>query len=340
MNEIVKYDNYMNNLKFTGFTTTDFNFLMALCSRMRDKETNKIVFSFVELRNITNYKKSNSIRQFVADLEHMNEKLMRVTCKLRTETEIIMFVLFPTFIINLNKQTLTVAVNEHFKFILNELIKNFTRFELKDFIGLQSKYSKTLFRLLKQFKTTGTYEVTVNDFRAKMGCPVAYNNKQFMQNVINPTFAELQNYFQDLQCTVKYEHKRGKPVSGYIFTFKPEQIPKSEPKEIPVEEPAETQIDDRQSLFASEQKKELTQQERDKLVSEFGKETVNDYIERTKAYKSCNYATIRKWILEDKDRKPRSKNQFNNFMQREVTKKGMDDLEQKLLKISMDKTGN
>lgn len=285
MNEIVKYDNYMNSLKFTGFTTTDFNFLMLLCSKMRDKDVTELTISFDELRLKTGYTQ-HSVKQFVSDLKRMNDKLMKITCSLETETEIIMFVLFPTFVINLNEQTLTVAVNEHFKFILNELVKNFTRFELKDFISLQSKYSKTLFRLLKQFKTTGTYEATVSDFRAKMGCPVAYNNKQFMQNVINPTLAELQNYFQDLQCTVKYEHKRGKPVSGYIFTFKPEQIP--------VAEPAETQTD--------------------------STSTANPVAKTPKT-------------------RQHSKNQFNNFMQREVTQEQMDELEHKMLKVAMGNAG-
>lgn len=322
MNEIVKYDNYMNNLKFTGFTTTDFNFLMALCSRMRDKETNKIVFSFAELRNITNYKKSNSIKQFVADLEHMNEKLMKVTCRLRTETEIIMFVLFPTFVINLNKQTLTVAVNEHFKFILNELIKNFTRFELKDFIGLQSKYSKTLFRLLKQFKTTGNYEVALNDFIAKMDIPKSYRIKDITDKIINPTLKELQNYFQGLQCTVQYAHKRGKPVSGYIFTFKPEKILKPE---LPAA-----------GIKSSEVKKDmLPQEEKDRLVNEFGKDIVEDYIQRTTNYKCCNYATIRQWILEDREKKPKGnkqKNQFHQFMERDISKEELDKLEKMLIR--------
>jgi len=225
MNEIVKYDNYMNSLKFTGFTVTDFNFLIALCSRMRDKSMTKVNFSFEELRNITNYKKSNSIKQFISDLERMNEKLMRITCKLTTKTEIIMFVLFPVFKIDVEKQTLTVRVNEDFAFILNELVKNFTRFDLSEFVKLDSKYSKTLYRLLKQYRTTGTYEVKIDDFKNKMDCPKAYNNKQFMQNVINPSLKELQNYFTNLQCTVKYAHKRGRPVEGYTFTFKPEQIP-------------------------------------------------------------------------------------------------------------------
>jgi len=322
MNEIVKYDNYMNGLRFTGFTVTDFNFLMLLCSKMRDKNITEISISFNELRLKTGYTRT-SIQKFRADLERMNEKLMKVTCKLKTETRTLMFVLFTTFDINIENQTLTVCVNEKFKFILNELVKNFTRFDLSEFIKLESKYSKSLYRLLKQFKTTGRLEINLNEFRGKMNIPSTYTNRDVMSKVVNPTLAELRNYFKDLQCTVKYENKRGKPVSGYIFTFTPEQIPKPEAKEIPV---AEAQMD--------------VQEEMDKLVNEFGKGTVEDYIERTKAYNCCSPATIRQWILADRNKKPKSSNQFNNFMERDITKKEVDELERKLLKISMDKTGN
>jgi len=222
MNEVVKYHNYMNSLKFTGFTVIDYNFLITLCSRMRDNDVNNVIFSFTELRNMTNYKKSNSVKQFVADLKSMNEKLMKITCSLTTETEIIMFVLFPTFVINTNEQTLTVSVNEKFKFLLNELIKNFTRFDLQEFIKLESKYSKSLYRLLKQYRKTGKYEITVDEFKSKMDCPESYSNKQFMQNIINPAVNSLLSYFKNLKCEPKYARKRGKPVTGYIFTFTPE----------------------------------------------------------------------------------------------------------------------
>lgn len=327
MNEIVKYNNYMNSLKFTGFTTTDFNFLMVLCSRMRDKETNKITFNFAELKEITNYKKSNAIKQFVLDLEHMNEKLMRVTCKLKTETKIIMFVLFPTFEIDVAQQTLTVAVNEHFRFILNELVKNFTRFDLQEFIKLDSKHSKSLYRLLKQFKSTGKFEIKLDEFRKRMDILESYTNKEVMSKVINPSLEELQHHFTDLKCTVQYAHKRGKPVEGYIFTFKPEK-PAAQTEEIPAEadKPAKPRS-----------KKGISQEKKDKLIEEFGKEIVEDYIERTKQYKCCNYTTIRKWILEDQDKKPvsRKQNQFLQFPQREMTAEQMHDLEQALLGNSM-----
>ncbi len=318
MNEIVKYDNYMNSLRFTGFTVTDFNFLMALCSRMRDKDITEITIPFEELRLKTAYTRT-SIQKFRADLERMNEKLMRVTCKLRTETKTIMFVLFPTFEIDMEKQELTVVVNEKFKFILNELVKNFTRFDLKEFIKLDSKYSKSLYRLLKQFKSTGILEISLNEFRGKMDIPSTYTNRDVMSKVINPTLEELQNYFQNLQCTVKYEHKRGKPVSGYIFTFTPEQLPKTASKELPADEPSEPQ-------------KELTQEEKNKLIDEYGADVTEDYIKRTTQYHCCDYDTIKKWIAEDKEkersRKPK-KNTFTDIPQRDYD---FDELEKALLR--------
>ena len=221
MNEIVKYDNYMNNLRFKDFTTTDFNFLMVLCNKLRDKEAAEIVLSFEEIRLKTNYKQT-SICKFVADLERMNKKLMEITCSLKTETRIIMFILFPTFEIDIENQFLKVSVNQKFQFILNELVKNFTRFELSEFIELNSKYTKSLYRLLKQYRGTGRYEIEIEKFRKLMDIPKSYTNRDIMSKIISMSLKELDCYFQNLQCEPKYARKRGKPVTGYIFSFTPE----------------------------------------------------------------------------------------------------------------------
>lgn len=223
MNEIVKYDNYMNSLKFKGFTSTDFNFLMVLCNKLRNKDVSEITISFDELREKTDYKQT-ATNKFVSDLERMNKKLMEITCRFETESKIIMFVLFPTFIIDIDRQLLRVSVNKDFKFILNELVKNFTRFELREFVELDSKYSKTLYRLLKQYRSTGHYEVNIEEFKKIMDYPETYTSKYIMDKIIKPSIDELDNksYFQNLQCEPKYARKRGKPVTGYIFTFAPE----------------------------------------------------------------------------------------------------------------------
>lgn len=120
MNEIVKYDNYMNSLNFKRFTATDFNFLMVLCNKLRNKDVSEITISFDELREKTEYKQT-ATNKFISDLERMNKKLMEITCKFQTESEIIMFVLLPTFIIDIDRQLLRVSVNKDFKFILNDL---------------------------------------------------------------------------------------------------------------------------------------------------------------------------------------------------------------------------
>ena len=221
MNEVVKYNNYMNKLYFKKFKAVEYDILMALCAKLRDQDTNTIVFSFTDLKNIIHDTKHTN-NNFIECLKSMNRKLMDIICEIEIDGKIVMFVLFPLFEIDPIKQELTVCVNERFKFILNELIKNFTRFDLSEFLGLKSKYSKTLYRLLKQYRTTGRYDVKIDDFRKKIDCPASYSNKYIMDLVIKPVLKELQNYFNDLQCTTQYAHKRGRPVIGYLFTFTPE----------------------------------------------------------------------------------------------------------------------
>lgn len=75
----------------------------------------------------------------------------------------------------------------------------------------------------------------------------------------------------------------------------------------------------------------LRTHEKEKLITEFGKELVMDYIERTSAYNCCTYAKIRQWILEDRDKKPVSKNAFNRFKERECSKEDIDSLEKALI---------
>lgn len=232
MNEIVKYDNYLNKLYFKGFKAVEFDLFMTLCSKLKNEGTSNIVLSFSELKRISGDTK-HSNKDFVDSLKNMNEKLMKVTCSLELDDKIIMFVLFPTFEIDLKKQVLIVAVNEKFQFILNELVKNFTRFDLTEFVQLDSKYSKTLYRLLKQFKYTGTYRIALNELREKMDCPIGHANKQFIQKILNPAIDELREKkcFESLMCSIQYAHTRGNPVEGFIFSFSPEERNKIEKKE-------------------------------------------------------------------------------------------------------------
>lgn len=229
MSEIVKYQNDMNKLKFKNFTQTDMNLFMALCSEMKENNVKEVVFPFFKIKNLVKFedKKKGNV-DFVNALKQMNYKLMSVNCEIITESKIIMFVLFPTFKIDIENETLTIAVNSEFIWLLNEM-KNYTTFELIEFISLNSKYTKNLYRLLKQFRTTGRLIITdIKEFRELLDAPTAYTLKDFKRFVLDIAVKELQEKeaFKDLICEPQHARKRGAPVVGYTFTFSPEDIPK------------------------------------------------------------------------------------------------------------------
>lgn len=231
--DIVKLDNEFNKLKFRGFGKMDQNLLMALCSMIRDKGTDEISISFAELRHLSGYT-ATSNQSFMNDIDRMTDKLMKVNSKIITEGRIQKFVLFPTCDICEKTETIRIAVNKDFAFLLNEL-SAYTMFELDEYIDLDSKYSKNLYRLLKQYRTTGEMRISdIDDFREKLDCPKKYSAKYFMFQCIKPAIEELneKHYFNNLTVETEKARKRGAPTIGYIFQWEAEQrkINKSEAK--------------------------------------------------------------------------------------------------------------
>lgn len=323
--EVVKYKNDMNKLNFKGLGKSDMNLFMAICSKVKEQEENIISIDFDDLRQISNYT-GHTINGFINDLKCMSKRIMAVNCEVLTSNGgFDIFYLFNRFIANPETKILTVKINPDFAWLLNEFTNRYTTFELKEFVKLQSKYAKTLYRILKQWKSTGQYIFNdIGDFREKMDVPEAYNSKRLMEKIITPAVSEiskLDNSFINFRCQPLYAKKRGKPLAGYKFTWNPE---KTEPREF---SEAESK--------PSGPQKELAQKEMDKLAGEFGWKTVEDYVERTKAYKCCNYDTIRQWILEDRDRGnnrlPERKTPFDDFPQRDYSLEEIDSLEQSLL---------
>ena len=205
--EIVKYSNFVNALKFKEFTATDYDFLMALCAKLKNKKTSTMTFTFTEIKGLTKYKRTSK-DEFIEKIKTMNSKLMSITTDVKIEKKHMQFVLFPTFVTDEENNTLTVGVNEHFSFVLNDLQQNFTRFELEEFVSLESKYAKTLYRMIKQYRTTGKYQIDVGEFRDLMGCPPSYTNYIFLRDIIIPSVKRLQQYFPLVKCTVLYAKKK------------------------------------------------------------------------------------------------------------------------------------
>jgi len=223
---IVKYHNDLNELTFQRFGQVDFDFFMVLCSKLKDSGSNRLVISFDEFKKLAGYSPKNSEARFINSLQSMNQKQLLSTGLIRQGNKIKQFVLFTEFEIDPDEKIITAKVNSDYMYILNEVTKNFTRFELEEFIRLESKYSKTLYRLLKQFRTTGIYRVTLDEFKRLFGVSKGYSNRLILDKIINPSVKALAKHFGSLECKVLYEKKPGRPVKGYEFTFEPETVPR------------------------------------------------------------------------------------------------------------------
>lgn len=219
MNDVVKYHNHFNSISLKNFNSIELNLLMAICSQIRDKGIDEITLNFSELKNMVKYKHRGNVR-FVKDLEQIYKKLITLSIRIETKEVIDNFVLFTRYRIIKEAQTVTIKVNEDFKYLLNNLVKKFTQFELEEFIHLKSNYSKEIYRRLKQFKSTGFWKIKIDDFKELLNIPEKYRMSDIDKYVLKISRSELENHFKNFEII---KIKKGRKIEYIEFKFIPEK---------------------------------------------------------------------------------------------------------------------
>jgi len=225
-NEIVKYHHELNTIPLRKFTPVEMNLFFSIVSRMREKGDKTVRLTFDQLKDLSNYKATANNR-FINDLEMTYDKLMDLRFGKRSANglDIDRFVMFSEFKIRGTAEDPYVDIQVYEKALplLNNL-DEWVRYSLQQFNELQSSYAKTMFRLLKQYRTKGFVYFSKEDFHELLDIPKSYwNNQANVDNrVIKPIRQELTAIFKGLSIKKKYGKGRGKPVVGYQFTFKPE----------------------------------------------------------------------------------------------------------------------
>lgn len=223
-NEIVKYHHELNTIPLRKFTPVEMNLFFSIVSRMREKGDKTVRFSFDQLKDLSNYKATANVR-FVEDLKATYEKILSLRFGRRSESGLSydMFVMFTEFKINgdIENPYVDIRIYEKALPLLNNL-DEWVRYSLQQFNELQSSYAKTMFRLLKQYRTKGFAYFSKEDFHELLDIPKSYKQPDIDKRVIKPIRQELTAIFKGLTIKKKYGKGRGKPVIGYQFTFKPE----------------------------------------------------------------------------------------------------------------------
>jgi len=235
------------------------NLFFSIVSRMREKRDKTVRFSFDQLKELSNYKATANTR-FIDDLESTYDKLMDLRFGRRSADGLNRerFVMFNEFKIIGKADVPYAEIQIHEKAIplLNNL-DEWVRYSLQQFTELQSSYSKTMFRLLKQFRTTGYAYFSKEDFFELLDIPKSYSNKpaNIDSRILKPIKEELTPLFRGLTIRKRHGKGRGKPVIGYQFSFKAEAKNADDFSKTQQEE-------HRKKFFNIDHNSELTQEEK------------------------------------------------------------------------------
>ncbi len=256
-NELVKYDPELNTIPLRKFTPVEMNLFFSIISRMRDKGDQTVRFTFDQLKELSAYKPTANNR-FEDDIQRTYEKMMGLHFGRRSKSGLNreFFVMFTEFEIKGEAEIPYVDIRVYPKalHLLNDL-ESWVRYALAEFRDLKSSYAKTMFRLLKQFRTTGYAYFSKADFDELLDIPKTYRQGDINKKVIKPIKEELTPLFRGLTVRKKYGKGRGKPVIGYSFTWKPEKKDANDFSQGQFQ-------DERQKLFNIQHNGELTEQEK------------------------------------------------------------------------------
>ena len=214
-NEIVKYENRLNTTPLRQFNVREMNLFFSIASRLYKKGTHEVTLSFSRLKQLNHYEDHQA--KFVKDLNKTFDKLLTLTAKTDTGRVMTKFLLFRKYSVDQNTKEVTVAVNPEFKGMFNEL-KHWTRFSLKEFADLNSTYSKTMFRLIKQWRTIGKHKFTAKEFHDCLDIPKSFKSGDIDRYVLRPIKIELSPIFRNLAIK-KFKKGSFHKISAYEFSW-------------------------------------------------------------------------------------------------------------------------
>lgn len=225
MKEVTRYKNEMNTLSIGKWTAEEMNFLFAILTQVRDEGCKTLTFDTYDLREFVNFDPKKPDR-WNKTMKSVVSKISQLVYLYEDEEVFKALTLFREFSIDLKKQIVTVKVSEDMEYILNKLnidTGNWTQFEFFEFSMLKSVYSKSVFRFLKQYRKTGLWKVSLEDFRNLLSIPTSYKPSHIDSRVLNPIMNELPPIFKGLKVHKVKSRRRGNQLLGYEFTFQREQ---------------------------------------------------------------------------------------------------------------------
>ena len=345
MNKIVKFHNDLNSIKFSSFRAVEYDLFFAILYKLKDKQEEEIILTFEELKKLSEYKKTQN-KYFIDSLIEINQNLLSIKLNFKNYTEglYIGATFFTYYEINEQEKTLSISVNRKLTYLINDLTKNFTQLELKKMSQMSSKYSKIIFRFLKQYdntkNNTNFWEIEINEFKELLNIPSSYLMANIDTRILKPALSELSPLFYNLKLIKK---KRGRKIDRLRFEWNTETVEMKKKNE---NEPKKSEVESKRKYRIVEntpkvEEKEKTLSEQIKEELEMEQEALNRSTTLLGAYiAGLKDVTNNSIIIDSKRRinlrkeKIEKLEQFSNLADDEIDE-SLEKVIQKVLKIEI-----
>jgi plasmid replication initiation protein len=194
--QVVKYHNDFNQVYLGKLNAAEVDLAFDIIAKVKNKGTAPIYFSADELKK--NLQKNYTKHEFSNLITSLRRKFFKLDFTVikkyndGTEEEDI-YNLFKKLTIHrtADKEVvgITLQVEEFFKYLVNNIKINFTRFELEELFQIRGIYAKKIFRLLKQYRSTGEMTMPWSDFISQMN--LIGKTQKYINLVLKPAVNEL-----------------------------------------------------------------------------------------------------------------------------------------------------
>ncbi len=245
-NTYITYHNNTNKVNLGKLSEREANLLFAIFQKLKDQGNTLIRFEPQDLKRMIMVKSNLTNRQLLQVLKNLLDNISGANfwiIKEHVENGEVYedhksYMLFKQFKIRIHKPTqnieyLEVQLNDSYHYLLNNLgMGQYTSFKLIEFQRVRGKYAKTLYRLLKQYKSTGILSVEWDQFRELLDIPKDYDMRSVDNFVLKIALKELRKIYPFEHLSYKKERRNShdrRKVTHIDFYF--EQLPQGETKQ-------------------------------------------------------------------------------------------------------------
>ncbi len=239
----ITYHNNANKVNLGKLSEREANLLFAIFQRLKDQGNTLIRFEPQDLKrmlgikisydNLTRTARSMWNKIKTADFWEVRDIIVNGRECVSEKN----YMLFQVCEIVSDKETreflyMDIQLNTGYNYLLNNLGMGgqYTSFKLLEFQRVRGKYAKTLYRLLKQYKSTGILSVEWTQFKELLDIPKDYKMENIDQKVLTPSLKELNKIYPFEHLSYKKERRSHdkRKVTHIDFYF--EQLPQGETK--------------------------------------------------------------------------------------------------------------